>query len=77
MARVVAQGDLRPMAGQAQAMNDLKRILDSRKALYARADATLNTAGRTIAQSLKALRALCRPAAADTQPAKQAEEMPA
>jgi len=59
MARVVEQGDLRPMAGQARAMNDLKRILASRKPLYARADATLNTAGRSIAESAAALRALC------------------
>jgi XRE family transcriptional regulator, aerobic/anaerobic benzoate catabolism transcriptional regulator len=77
MARVVEQGDLRPMAGQVQAMNDLKRILASRKALYARADATLNTAGRSVAQSLKALRALCQPVAADAQPATHAEEIPA
>ena len=77
MARVVAQGDLRPMAGQAQAMNDLKRILASRKALYARADATLNTAGQTVAQSLKALRALCLPRAGRSHPATHAEEIPA
>ena len=77
MARVVAQGDLRPMAGQAQAMNDLKRILAGRKALYARADATLNTAGKTVAQSLKALRTLCHVAAAPAQPVTKAEEMPA
>lgn len=76
MARVVEQGDMRPMAGQVQAMNDLKRILVSRNALYARADATLNTGGQTVAQSLEALRALCRPAA-DPQPATHAEEIPA
>ena len=58
MARVIEQGDLRPMAGQAQAMHDLRRILESRSALYARADATLDTAGQSVAQSLKALRAL-------------------
>lgn len=58
MARVIGQGDLRPMAGQAQAMDDLRQILQSRRALYARADATLNTAGQSVAQSLKALRAL-------------------
>lgn len=77
MARVVEQGDMRPMAGQVQAMNDLKRILASRKALYARADTTLNTAGQTVAQSLKALRALCQPVAANSQPATRAEEIPA
>ncbi|MFS8086075.1 MAG: helix-turn-helix transcriptional regulator, partial [Acidobacteriota bacterium] len=77
MARVVEQGDLRPIAGQAQAMNDLKRILASRKALYARADATLNTAGQTIAQSLKALHALCLPVAVKSQRTQHAEEIPA
>jgi XRE family aerobic/anaerobic benzoate catabolism transcriptional regulator len=56
MARVVAQGDTRPMAGNAQAMNDLKRILQSRASLYGEADATVDTAGRSVKQSLKDLR---------------------
>lgn len=56
MSRVTAQGDTRPMAGNAQAMADLKRILQSRAALYGQADATVDTAGRTIKQSLKDLR---------------------
>ena len=67
MARVVAQGDMRPMAGNAQAMDDLKRILQSRAALYGQADATVNTAGRSARQSLKDLRrALQPPARRDT-----------
>jgi len=77
MARVVEQGDLRPMAGQAQAMSDLKRILASRKALYARADATLNTAGQSAGESLDALRALCPALAAPHHPTPHAEEIPA
>ena len=48
MARVVAQGDMRPMAGNAEAMDDLRQILAEREALYARADASFDTAGRTI-----------------------------
>jgi XRE family aerobic/anaerobic benzoate catabolism transcriptional regulator len=56
MARVIAQGDTRPMAGNAQAMDDLRRILDSRAMLYSQADATVDTAGRTVRQSLKELR---------------------
>jgi len=56
MARVVAQGDMRPMAGNTQAMDDLKRILISRAALYGQADATVNTAGRSVKQSLKDLK---------------------
>ena len=39
MARVVAQGDYRPMAGNREAMDDLRRILDGRAKLYAQADA--------------------------------------
>ena len=38
MKRVIAQGDLRPMAGNAEAMDDLKRILAGREAFYAKAD---------------------------------------
>jgi len=53
---VVAQGDMRPMAGNTQAMDDLKRILMSRAALYGQADATVNTAGRSVRQSLKDLK---------------------
>jgi XRE family aerobic/anaerobic benzoate catabolism transcriptional regulator len=56
MARVMAQGDTRPMAGNAQAMADLKRILQSRAALYGQADAVLDTAGRNPKQSLKDLK---------------------
>jgi len=45
MARVVAQGDMRPMAGNSEAMDDLRSILAEREALYARADASLDTDG--------------------------------
>lgn len=45
MARVIAQGDRRPMAGSQQAMDDLRRILDERTPLYARADLVIDTAG--------------------------------
>jgi XRE family aerobic/anaerobic benzoate catabolism transcriptional regulator len=43
MARVVAQGDVRPMAGHAEAMDDLRNILSAREPLYAKADTTLDT----------------------------------
>ncbi len=56
MARVVAQGDMRPMAGNAQAMEDLRRILDGRGMLYGQADATVDTAGQTVEQSLRAVK---------------------
>lgn len=65
MSRVVAQGDLRPFhAGDGaqmsrgamdEALEDIRRILASREALYARADAVVDTASRTVRQSLKDL----------------------
>jgi XRE family transcriptional regulator, aerobic/anaerobic benzoate catabolism transcriptional regulator len=60
MARVVAQGDTRPMAGNAEAMDDLRRILDGRAVLYGQADATVDTAGHSPERSLKDLRKTIR-----------------
>ena len=59
MARVVAQGDMRPFdSGGAnhEALDDLRRILTSREALYARADAVVDTAARTLKQSMTDLK---------------------
>ena len=56
MSRVMAQGDMRPMEGNTQAMADLKRILQSRATLYGQADAVVDTAGRSLKQSLKDLK---------------------
>jgi XRE family aerobic/anaerobic benzoate catabolism transcriptional regulator len=55
MARVAAQGDYRPMAGNREAMDDLRRILAGRERLYAQADVTIDTAGKTVEQSLAEL----------------------
>jgi len=55
MQRVIAQGDLRPMAGNREAMDDLRRILAGRAAFYGKADATLNTSGRSEDDVLEAL----------------------
>ena len=55
MQRVVEQGDLRPMAGSARAMDDLRRILKERTPLYARADAVVNTSGMSEKAALGAL----------------------
>jgi len=55
MKRVIAQGDLRPMADNKHAMNDLISILKSREPLYAKADYILETAGKTPEQSLREL----------------------
>jgi XRE family transcriptional regulator, aerobic/anaerobic benzoate catabolism transcriptional regulator len=55
MARVVAQGDMRPMAGHAEAMDDLRQILSSRESLYGKADSVVDTSGRTAQESFDAL----------------------
>jgi XRE family aerobic/anaerobic benzoate catabolism transcriptional regulator len=56
MARVLAQGDLRPMAGNEEAMEDLKRILAARETFYGKADAVVDTSGETPEASLAKLR---------------------
>lgn len=55
MSRVRAQGDERPMAGNPKAMEELRSILTSRENLYARAEAMINTSGKTLEQSLQEL----------------------
>ncbi len=55
MQRVIDQGDLRPMRDNRRSMDDLRAILASREALYARADIQLDTSGRTIPETLNAL----------------------
>ena len=58
MSRVRAQGDERPMAGNPEAMEQLRAILHSREALYDKAMAHLDTSGRSAKASLKELLAL-------------------
>ena len=55
MARVLAQGDFRPMAGNEEAMEDLKRILAARELLYRKADAVVDTAGEALEESFRKL----------------------
>lgn len=56
MSRVIAQGDMRPMKGHAQAMQDLKNLLSSREAEYGRADAVVDTSAKSVDKCLAALR---------------------
>ena len=56
MSRVVAQGDLRPMEGNSEAMEDMRRILAAREPLYSKADFVLDTTGRQPAECLAQLR---------------------
>jgi len=60
MARVVAQGDMRPMAGNRESMADLQRILAFREPLYRRADAEVDTSGKPLPEALDALVAAAR-----------------
>ncbi len=55
MARVRGQGDERPMAGNPDAMDELRKILRSREARYARASVSINTSGKTEDESLAAV----------------------
>jgi XRE family aerobic/anaerobic benzoate catabolism transcriptional regulator len=57
MARVLAQGDFRAMAGNDQAMEDLRLILEAREPLYQEADLCLDTSGRSVDESFLQLKA--------------------
>jgi len=61
MARVIAQGDTRPMAGNDQAMEDLRRILEGRAMLYGQADVVVDTEGKSVDRSLAELRKAVAP----------------
>ena len=58
MSRVIAQGDMRPMAGNKAAMDDLRQILNGRAALYGKADYTVDTSEQSPQQSLRLLKQL-------------------
>jgi XRE family aerobic/anaerobic benzoate catabolism transcriptional regulator len=51
MSRVVAQGDLRPMADNREAMRDLRQILLARESAYNRALVAIDTSGQSIVES--------------------------
>jgi len=56
MARVIAQGDMRPFKGRSAALEEIRKLLADRDRLYSRADATVDTSGKTLRQSLNELR---------------------
>jgi len=56
--RVVRQGDKRPMADHPQAMADLRALLASREPLYAGAQHTVETSGRSVAAIVDTVAAL-------------------
>ncbi len=68
MKRVLAQGDMRPMANNIRAMEDLVSILKSREPLYAKAEAVVLTTGKTPEQNLaELLRVIAIPAPSITR----------
>jgi XRE family transcriptional regulator, aerobic/anaerobic benzoate catabolism transcriptional regulator len=62
MSRVMAQGDLRPMAASREAMDDLKSILASRAPFYSKADTRVDTSAQPLAETFQILRAQVREA---------------
>lgn len=60
MERVIAQGDMRPMSSNRQAMSDLRSILRTREPLYSKADVQVDTTQRTTEESLEELIAAVR-----------------
>lgn len=64
MARVRAQGDLRPMAASAEAMDDLRQILAGRAAFYSKADLTVDTSAAPLEPTFQRLRQRVREALA-------------
>ena len=62
MSRVIAQGDLRPFrsgmqgAGRSAALGEIEKLLEDREKLYGRADAIVETSGKTVRQSLEQMK---------------------
>ena len=60
MRRVIAQGDMRPMAASKEAMEDLKGILTGRAPFYSKAQLRLNTSTQSLDATFDQLRTLVR-----------------
>jgi len=65
MNRVIAQGDMRPfegkMRGRSAALDEIRKLLEDRDRLYARADVTLETSGRSVKATLEELKSKAKP----------------
>jgi XRE family aerobic/anaerobic benzoate catabolism transcriptional regulator len=55
LSRVMAQGDMRPMAGSTQALQDLKHILNERTPFYAKAHQSFNTSEMSVKECVDQL----------------------
>ena len=60
MARVIAQGDMRPFKGRSAALDEIRQLLADRDRLYSRADLVLDTSGKTARASLTQLLSLVK-----------------
>lgn len=61
MARVIAQGDMRPFKGRNAALDEIKKLLADRNRLYGRAELALDTSGKSPKASLAELKELLKP----------------
>jgi XRE family aerobic/anaerobic benzoate catabolism transcriptional regulator len=60
MARVIAQGDMRPFKGRSAALDEIKKLLADRNRLYGRAELALDTSGKTPKASLAELKEMVK-----------------
>jgi XRE family aerobic/anaerobic benzoate catabolism transcriptional regulator len=60
MARVIAQGDMRPFKGRSAALDEIRQLLADRDRLYGRADLVLDTSGKSARSSLSQLLSLLK-----------------
>jgi XRE family aerobic/anaerobic benzoate catabolism transcriptional regulator len=72
MARVMAQGDMRPFKGRSAAIEEIRRLLKDRDRLYSRADLSLDTSGKPLRQTLGELRVRLHPVLARENAGKAA-----
>src|SRR3954465_3111226 len=56
MNRVIAQGDMRPFKGRSAALDEIRKLLEDREPLYARAGLAVDTSGKSLKQSLSELK---------------------
>ena len=60
MKRVIAQGDMRPMAASKEAMEDLRSILVGRAAFYSKAQLRIDTSAQALSDTFAHLREMVR-----------------
>lgn len=56
MSRVIAQGDMRPFKGRSAALQEIRKLLKDREPLYACANLTIETSGKSVKQSLEQMK---------------------